>query len=72
MYLLINPDQSINFAAEHPIKKGLNFDGLKLIEFPEKKLKAVMGDIQLESALWDETRQKVILDPLLVCEHAHG
>lgn len=72
MYLLINLDQSINFADEHPIKKGLNFDGLKLIEFPEKKLKEVIENIQLGSALWDETRQKVILDPLLVREHTHG
>ena len=66
MYLLINPDKSINFADEHPIKKNLHFEGLKLVEFLDKKRKEVMGDVALIQALWDERTQKIIRDPLCV------
>lgn len=68
MYLLINPDKSINFADEHPIKKNLHFEGLKLVEFSQKRLKEVMGDIALIQARWDERTQKIIQDPLCVPE----
>ena len=68
MYLLINPDKSINFTDDHPIKKNLYFEGLKLVEFSDKKLKEVMGDIALIQALWDECTQKIIQDPLCMPE----
>ena len=68
MYLLINPDKSINFADDHPIKKNLHFEGLKLVEYSDKKLKEVMGDIALIQALWDERKQKIIQDPLCAPE----
>ena len=44
------------------------FKGLKLVEFSDKKLKEVMGDIALIQALWDERTQKIIQDPLCVPE----
>ena len=66
MYLLINPDGTVNFADDHPIREGLHRDGLQLVELPDKSLSEVVGDIPPDEALWDPERQAVIRDPLLV------
>ncbi len=63
MYLLVNPDMTINVADNHPISNVLNREGLTLIEFPDKSLDDMVGDIPLEEAMWDEAEQQVIFHP---------
>lgn len=64
MYLLINKDNSINYGNEHPVDEKLNFEGLKLIEFPEKSLNDVVGNVSPDEAFWDEENQIVIRNPM--------
>jgi hypothetical protein len=63
MYLLINPDNTINFADNHPIREDLALEGLILIEFKNKELKEVVGNIAPDMAYWDEANRRVIIDP---------
>ena len=66
MYLLINSDNTINYGNDHPIDQNLDFEGLKLIEFPDKTLEEVVGDIAPLEALWDEDNQRIIRNPIMV------
>jgi hypothetical protein len=66
MYLLINPDNTVNFADDHPINDALDLNGLRLIEIKEKSLDKVVGEIHPEVAIWDEVSKKVRADPLSV------
>lgn len=66
MYLLINRDNSINYGNDHPIDERLDMDGLRLLEFPNKSLYEVVGDIMPYEAYWDEVNCKVIRDPRIV------
>lgn len=63
MYLLINKDNSINFGDNHPVDKRLNFEGVRLIEFPDKELHEVVGDVDPFEAYWDEATETVIRNP---------
>jgi len=63
MYLLINDDNTINFAGDHPIDKGLNFTGTRLVEFKRKKMAAVVGDVAPDIAWWNDKTKKVERDP---------
>lgn len=63
MYLLINNDGSINYGNNHPIDDSLDFEGLTLLEFPDKTLEEVVGDVKPYEAYWDESTQTVIRDP---------
>lgn len=65
MYLLINPDGTVNFADDHPIREDLYFDGLELIEYPKKNLEDVVGNVQPHEAVWDKKKKRVIRDPNL-------
>lgn len=60
MYLLINSDNSVNYGNDHPVDHRLNFDGVELLEFPEKTLAEVVGDILPHEAFWDRTTQTVV------------
>ena len=64
MYLLINCDNTINYGNDHPIDKRLNFEGVTVVEFPDKTLHEVVGDIHPAEAFWDEENQKVIRNPI--------
>lgn len=64
MYLLINCDNTINYGNDHPINERLNFDGVTIVEFPDKTLAEVVGDISPAEAYWDEENQKVIVNPV--------
>lgn len=66
MYLLINPDNTVNFADDHPINDALDLNGLRLIEIKEKSLDKVVEEIHPEVAIWDEVSKKVRTDPLSV------
>lgn len=66
MYLLINVDNTINYGNDHPVDERLNFEGTRLIEFPEKSLHEVVGDIHPAEAYWDEDTQTVIRNPRMV------
>lgn len=66
MYLLINVDNTVNYGNDHPINKKLNFEGTRLIEFPEKTLYDVVGDIHPAEAYWDDETQTVIRHPKMV------
>ena len=63
MYLLINSDNTVNFADDHPINPALDFAGLTLIEFQDKNLDQIVGSVCPEEALWDPERECVIQDP---------
>lgn len=65
MYLLINPDNTVNFADDHPINESLNFEGLRLIELKEKSLDDVVGHVPPELAIWDDVEKEVNSDPVL-------
>ncbi len=64
MYLLINPDKTMNTVGEHPIDKALLTQALLLVEFPEKTIADVMGNISIDEALWDADKQQVVRHPL--------
>ena len=64
MYLLINCDNTINYGNNHPVDKRLNFEGVTLVEFPDKTLEEVVGDIDPAEAYWDEKNQTVIRNPV--------
>lgn len=68
MYILINPDNTINYGADHPINPALGFEGVRLVEFPEKSLHEVVGDIKPLEAYWDEESQTVIRHPRMIDE----
>ncbi|GLS26151.1 hypothetical protein [Marinibactrum halimedae] len=63
MYIFINPDNSVNYANNHPVNWHLFHEGLRLIEFPEKELFEVVKDIPPEYARWDEELQEVYHAP---------
>ena len=65
MYLLINSDNSINYGDNHPVREDLHMGGLRLVEFLEKELHEVVGDILPEEAYWDSEREVVIRNPRL-------
>lgn len=60
MYLLVNNDNSINYAGEHPIDTRLHREGLSLIEFATQSKAEVIADIPVEQAIWDPHTQTVI------------
>lgn len=68
MYMLVNKDKTINFAADHPIDNSLIFEGTTLIELPNKTLAEVVGNIKREHAAWDESTQTMIIHPLCVTQ----
>ena len=59
MYLLLNHDDSINIADDHPIDANLYIDGLTLVELPEYTRAQVMGDVPIDDARWDTENQVV-------------
>ena len=66
MYLLINPDGTINFADEHPVDGDLVTAELTLVDLPEQTLAEVCGDISIDEAVWDAAEQCIKRDPHLV------
>ena len=66
MYLLINEDNSVNFADNHPIRSGLIHEGTTLVEILDKTLAEVVGEIHPGEAYWDEETQQVIRNPILL------
>ena len=60
MYLLINPDDSINAVGEHPLPPMISDRSLILIERPELTVIQIMGDIPLVEAQWDRLTQRVV------------
>jgi hypothetical protein len=65
MYLLINPDGTINFADEHPVDVDLVTAELTLVELPEQSLVEVFDDISIDEAIWDAAEQCIKRDPYL-------
>jgi hypothetical protein len=65
MYLLINPDGTINVADEHPVDADLVTAELTLVELPEQLLAEVFGDISIDEAVWDHAEQCIKRDPYL-------
>ena len=63
MYLLINRDNSINFADDHPIDNRLCFEGVTLVEKPDCNMAEVMSAIPIEYAVWDPEQASVVHDP---------
>ena len=66
MYLLINPDGTINFADEHPVDIGLATTELQLVELPEQSLIEVLNGVSIDEAVWDAAEQCVARDPSLL------
>jgi hypothetical protein len=66
MYLLINPDGTINFAAEHPVDVDLLTAELTLVELPDQSLVDVFNGIAIDEAIWDAAEQCIKRDPSLV------
>ncbi len=59
MYLLVNRDNSINYAGEHPIDTRLQLEGLTVLEFATRNKAEVLTDIPVEEAMWDTHTQTV-------------
>ncbi len=59
MYLLVNKDNSINYAGEHPIDTRLQLEGLTVFEFATRNKAEVLADIPVEEALWDTHTQTI-------------
>ena len=59
MYLLINVDNTINYADDHPIDERLCFAEVTLLEFPEQSFDAVMQGIPVAQACWNPHQQRV-------------
>ena len=66
MYLLINSDSTVNYGNDHPIDPTLVFEGLELIEFPDKTLTEVVGNVKPHEAFWDKTTKSVVRDPEII------
>jgi hypothetical protein len=64
MYLLINPDQTISLAGNHPMNETLNTNGLTLVELPDQTVADVMGTIPIEEALWHADTKTVSRHPV--------
>ena len=65
MYLLINDDNSLNFAGEHPIDHRLCLEGVTLVEKHDDSVADVMGGVPIAIAAWDAEQERVIPDPRL-------
>ena len=59
MYLLINPDDSLNTVGEHPLPSIVPYDALTLIEHPEHTVADILGNIPLIDAQWDRVSEQV-------------
>ena len=60
MYLLINVDNTVNYADDHPIDERLCFAEVTLLEFPHQRFDEVMKGIPVAQACWSPHQQGVV------------
>ena len=65
MYIVINPDQTLNAIVASLDHLCLE-SGFDCVELPEQTPESILGDIPIEEARWDSDLQTIIHDPEFV------
>lgn len=78
MFLLVNPDGSVNYAGEHPIEDHqLCFDNTELLEFPEHELMDkihpdLLENFEPSNCAWCPETEMIIFSPyVLKCKEQY-